>query len=50
MARRMLKNGTSVVCFIGGAVLLFGCAIETSSGPSTGTPATGDRIEALRNL
>lgn len=39
MARCMLK--TSVICFIGGTALLFGCAIETSSGPSSGTPTSG---------
>jgi predicted Zn-dependent protease len=32
---------TSVVCLIGGAALLFGCAIETSSGRSSGTPTSG---------
>jgi beta-barrel assembly-enhancing protease len=41
MARWMLKNRMSVGCLIGGAALLFGCAIETSSGPSSGTPTTG---------
>jgi predicted Zn-dependent protease len=41
MPRWMPKTTTSVVCLIGGAALLFGCAIETSSGPSAGTPPSG---------
>lgn len=36
-----LKIPTSIICFLGAAALLFGCAIETSSGPSSKTPTSG---------
>jgi len=36
-----LKSMTSAICLLGGAALLFGCAIETSSGPPSGTPTSG---------
>jgi hypothetical protein len=41
MPRWMLKTAASVVCLVGGAALLFGCAIETASGPSSKTPPSG---------
>jgi Zn-dependent protease with chaperone function len=41
MPRSTLRPARSVACLLGGAALLFGCAIETSSGPSSGTPPSG---------
>jgi predicted Zn-dependent protease len=46
--RWTLKTATSVACLIGGAALLFGCAIETSSGPSSGAPSSGAPTPSTR--
>jgi predicted Zn-dependent protease len=43
-----LKTATSVACLVGGVALLFGCAIETSSGPSAGTPSSGTPTPSTR--
>jgi len=48
MPQWTLKTATSVACLIGGAALLFGCAIETSSGPSAGTPSSGPPTPSTR--
>jgi hypothetical protein len=48
MPQWTLKTATSVACLIGGAALLFGCAIETSSGPSAGTPPSGPPTPSTR--
>ena len=48
MPQWTLKTATSVACLIGGAALLFGCAIETSSGPSAGTPSSGTPTPSTR--
>jgi predicted Zn-dependent protease len=43
-----MKTATSVACLVGGVALLFGCAIETSSGPSAGTPSSGTPTPSTR--
>ena len=39
MTRWTSRPATSVLCLVGGSLLLFGCAVETTSGGSSRTPS-----------